>query len=173
MSEVLYEDLEAAVSSVLEDLRGINELYPTQMELLSSLLGKESIFFTSATNSGKTLPCVIFPQILDNLIGMGYGFSPGKVLFVTNLNSIQLSMVGTMKEIGVKCAAITAENFVEVLASDIKVIFIGPEVIKLPLVSKCLLSHRSDFQLKCIDEAHLGMSILTLNNTIENTKKLN
>ena len=58
MSEVLYEDLEAAVSSVLEDLRGIDELYPTQMELLSSLLGKESIFFTSATNSGKTLPCV-------------------------------------------------------------------------------------------------------------------
>ena len=93
---------------------------------------------------------------------MGYGFSPGKLLFVTALNSIQMSMVSSMKALGVQCEAITAENCTEVLASETKVIFVSPEVMKLQRVTSCLLSHRNEFQLKCIDEVHLGISILYL-----------
>ena len=124
MQEVHSADLDIAVGNVLGKLNGIDHLYPIQMELLSALLRKESIFFTSATNSGKTLPCVIFPQVLDELNNMGYGFSPGRVLFVTNLNSIQMSMVSSMEDLGVQCQAVTTQNCVEVLDSEVKVLFI-------------------------------------------------
>ena len=160
MHEVLWEDLNTAVDTVVRELKGISSLYPMQIELLSSLVKGENIFYTSPTNSGKTLPCVIFPKIIDELSKMGYGFSPGKLLFVTALNSIQMSMVSSMKAIGVQCEALTAENCTEVLASETKVIFISPEVMKLKSVTSCLLTHRQEFILKCIDEAHLGISIL-------------
>ena len=124
MQEVRSADIEIAVGNVVGKLNGIVDLYPFQMELMCALVRKESIFLTSATNSGKTLPCVIFPQVLDELIIMGYEFSPGRVLFVTNLISIQMSMVGSMKDLGVQCQAVTTQNYVEVLDSDIKVLFI-------------------------------------------------
>ena len=159
MGEVLVDDLKVAVENVIEQIDGIDELYPIQMQLLSSLVKRENVFFTSATNSGKTLPAVIFPQILDELIKLGHNISSGKVLFVTALNSIQMSLVASMKSLGLQCEAVSVQNYAEVLASDVRVIFISPEVMKLPRISSCLLDHRQSFTLKVIDEAHLGVNI--------------
>ena len=59
MLEVSSVVLEEAVEIVVEKLTGISELYPVQMQLLESLVKKNNVFFTSPTNSGKTLPAPI------------------------------------------------------------------------------------------------------------------
>ena len=155
MREVLTVDLNSAIKAVVEKLPGIDELYPVQIQLLESLVRLENVFFTSATNSGKTLPAVIFPNVVDELNQLGYEIPSGKVLFVTALNSIQSSLVSSMEFLGLECAVITLDNFTEVITSEVKLIFIGPEVLKLPHICRCLLAHRSSFILKVLDEAHL------------------
>ena len=60
----------------------------------------------------------------------------GKVLFVTCLNSIQMSMVSTVKLLGLDCEAVTVDNYAEVIASKVKILFIGPEILKLPRVTR-------------------------------------
>ena len=156
MNEILEEDLKEAIQIVIEKLEGVSELYPVQIQLLSALVKQDNVFFTSATNSGKTLPAVIFPKIVDELIKLGYELSPGRVLFITALNSIKLSMLSSLKDFGIECSALTSDNFEEVLASEVKVIFVSPECMKQPRITRCLLSHRKEFLLKIIDEAHLG-----------------
>ena len=74
---------------------------------------------------------MIYPQVVEELNKFGYGLPAGKVLFVTALNSIQMSMVSGMTTLGVECEALTIDNYEEVLASDLKVIFTSPEVLKL------------------------------------------
>ena len=54
MAKVTLHDLDSAIDTVLEDLAGIDSLYPGQHELLSTLIEYENIIFTSSTNSGKT-----------------------------------------------------------------------------------------------------------------------
>ena len=156
MEEVNLVDLNTAIGNVLDDIVGIDELYPVQIELLSALVQKNNTFFTSSTNSGKTLPCVLYPQVLDELFKMGYNVMSGKVLFVTALNSIKHSMSSNMKALGIDSEAVSVENFSVVLKSPTQVLFISPETLKVPEVTKCMLLHRKDFILKVIDEAHLG-----------------
>ena len=154
---VSLEVLEGVVDIVVDQLVGIDDLYPVQMELLQSLLNERNIFFTSATNSGKTLPAVMYPYVLDELCKIGYEAPQGKVLFVTALNSIKLSMVSSVKALGMACEAVTADNYIDVISSpEIKVLFVSPEVLKIPRVTSCLLSNRQAFILKVIDECHLG-----------------
>ena len=105
MQEVRSEDLNTAIQIVVDNLPGISELYPNQRQLLESLVKQRNIFFTSATNSGKTLPAVIYPKVLDELNILGYDISSGKVLFVTALNSIKLSMVASVTALGLECSA--------------------------------------------------------------------
>ena len=150
-------DLDKAIQSVLNKLPGISELYPNQREILDTLFQHENIFFTSSTNSGKTLPTVMFPLVLTELSSAGYDFpSNPKVLFITALNSLQLSLVSTVKSLGIDCEAVTSENLPKLLKSEIAVLFISPEVLKLPSVTQTLLLYRSNFVLKVVDEAHLG-----------------
>ena len=79
------------------------------------------------------------------------------MLFITALNSIQISLVLSMKDLGISCAALkSSDNIEEILCSETNVLFVGPEVLKLPLVSKALLKWRSLFVAKVVDEAHLG-----------------
>ena len=59
-------DLEKAVTVVLSRLVGIDGLYPKQWDLLKALMKYDNIFYTASTNSGKTLPTIIYPS------GMGY-----------------------------------------------------------------------------------------------------
>ena len=152
------DDFERAVNSVINHMNNIENLYPVQMTLLKALLGNDNIFFTSATNSGKTLPVLMFPYIVEKLSEMGYPTQGGKVLFVTPLNSIKMSMISNARMMGISCEGLTSINYAAVLeSSDIKVLFISPEVLKISSVSTALLSHRKDFGLKCIDEVHLGM----------------
>ena len=99
---------------------------------------------------------MIFPQIVDELNKLGYGLNSGKVLFVTPLNSIQMSMVNSLEVLGIECAALSNSNFEAVLASDVRVIFISPEMMKQPIICRSLLYHRKSFILKVVDEAHLG-----------------
>ena len=149
-------DLKTAIDNVLVNVVGIDELYPVQIQLLSALVHKDNIFFTSSTNSGKTLPCVLYPLVLDELNRMGYNVMSGKVLFVTALNSIKLSMSNSMKALGIDSEAVSVQNISEVLKSPTQVLFISPETMKVPEVTKCMLMHRKEFILKVIDEAHLG-----------------
>ena len=125
MKEVLQEDLNLAVENVLDNIEGISSLYPIQLQLLSSLVKQDNIFLTAPTNAGKTLPVVILPQVVEELNKLGgYGLPHGKVLFVTALNSIQLSMLNSMRLMGIKSAALTTANCEEVLDTDVDVIFI-------------------------------------------------
>ena len=125
MKEVLQEDLNLAVENVLDNIEGISSLYPIQLQLLSSLVKQDNIFLTAPTNAGKTLPVVILPQVVEELNKLGgYRLPHGKVLFVTALNSIQLSMLNSMRLMGIKSAALTTANCEEVLDTDVDVIFI-------------------------------------------------
>ena len=157
MIDVSSPDLDKAIKSVLDNLAGINHLYPGQLELLQSLLQNDNIFYTSATNSGKTLPAVIYPYILKELNKLGYKFPVDpKAIFVTALNSIKVSLVNNVKNMGIDAVAVTSENIKEIIDSSTSVLFISPEVLKLPAVTQILLQHRSKFVLKVVDEAHLG-----------------
>ena len=160
MAEITSSDLQRAINDVLEHLPAIDHLYPTQHELLTSLTQNDNIFFTSSTNSGKTLPTVIYPLIVRKLSEYGYSFpSHPKVLYITPLNSLKLSQMNSVKGLGIDCEAVTSENVKTLLNSKTSVLFIGPEVLKLPPVIATLLSHRSSFVLKVVDEAHLGKKI--------------
>ena len=92
------------------------------------------------------MPTVIYPDILAELISLGYDLKLGKVLFLTALNSIKMSMISSVRMLGLKCEAVTLDNFAAVIASeDVKILFISPEVMKVPYVSSCLLIHRQSF----------------------------
>ena len=154
---VSEEDLNIAVDNVLQRLVGITKLYPGQMELLSKLVEGQNIFYTSATNTGKSIPPVLLPSVMCELNKIGYDFPTNpKVIFITALNSIQLSLVGSTKALGICCAAVTRDNAAVVLGSPISVLFIGPEVLKLRCVTQLLLKSREEFVLKTVDECHLG-----------------
>ena len=153
-----HSDLEVAIKQVVANLHGVEELYPGQLALLNQLFQDDNIFYTSSTNSGKTLPTVIFPDVIKKLNVMGYSFPlKPKVLFLTALNSIQLSLMVTLKNLGIICDSMNSENADTLLSSDISVLFISPETLKVHEVTKALLQFRSDFVLKVVDEAHLGI----------------
>ena len=93
-----------------------------------------------------------------NKVGHQFPKHP-KVLFVTALNSIQISLVQSMKDLGISCAALkSSESIEQILSSETNVLFVGPEVLKLPSVSKVLLKWRTHVVAKVVDEAHLGKS---------------
>ena len=163
MTSVTEEDFDNAVKTVLENLSGVDSLYPAQMEVLRSLvIDTDNLFVTAPTNSGKTLPPVMLPQVLKELNKLGYQFpTVPRVLFLTALNSIQLSLLTSLASLGIDCAALTRENVDQILSSEVPILLIGPETFKLPSVSKSLLKHRASFVLKVVDEAHLGMYIIS------------
>ena len=79
--------------------------------ILTHLVRGDNVIYTSPTNSGKTIPPVILPQVLKHLLALGYPFpAKPKVLFVTALNSIQTSLVSSMEELGINCCIIRKEN---------------------------------------------------------------
>ena len=118
---------------------------------------KDNIFFTSATNSGKTIPAVIFPLVLQELSFLDYSsIENPKVLFVTALNSLQLSLLNNIRNLGVLCEAATKSNIETLMESHETVILISPEVLKISSVTQTLLKNRTKFVLKVVDEAHLG-----------------
>ena len=163
MARVTSSDLNIAIHSVLQNLDGISDLYPGQYNLLVKLLDNNNIFYTDSTNSGKTLPAVIFPEIVKELSKVGYKYPENpKLLFLTALNSLQLSLVNNVKDLGLKCEAVTTENIQRVLDSDTAALFISPEVLKQPTVTQILLKHRSSFVLKVVDECHLDNNQLQI-----------
>ena len=158
MTDVTSADLKEATQSVLSKVKGISELYPNQQEIISAIFENDHIFYTSSTNSGKTLSAVIYPLILKELASAGYNFPTNpKLLFITALNSLQLSLVNNVKALDISCEAVTSENVQTLLKSRTSVLFISPEVLKQSSVIQALLLHRSDFVLKVVDEAHLGI----------------
>ena len=158
---VSKEDLDEAVFRVVQKLSGIEFLYPTQLELLSILVEGDNVFYTAPTNSGKTLPPVLFPYVLCELTQLGYSYpSNPKMIFLTALNSIKLSLLTSMKKLGIMCSEITVENVKRVLLSESRVLFVSPEVLNHPRVTEEFLKVRSDFVLKTIDECHLGKDVL-------------
>ena len=157
MTSVDPEDLDKAIADVLEGVQGIRELYPNQRELLATLFENDNIFYTDSTNSGKTLPTVLFPEIIKKLNIAGYNFPENpKVLFVTALNSLQLSLVNNVKALELDCDIVTSDNIDILINSDTSVLFISPETLKLPAVTEALLLKRKSFVLKVVDECHLG-----------------
>ena len=157
MTDVTSADLSKAIQSVLSNVSGISELYPNQQEIISALFENDHIFYTSSTNSGKTLSAVIYPLILKELSSVGYNFpSNPKLLFITALNSLQLSLINNVKALNISCEAVTSDNAQSLLKSRTAVLFISPEILKQSSVIQALLLHRSDFVLKVVDEAHLG-----------------
>ena len=156
--EVRDGDFDNALNAVLSELPGITALFQSQWQVLKYLINGDNIFLTSPTNSGKSLPPLILPKVCHELKKKGYSYpSEPRVLFVTALNSLQLSMLSNAKQLGIRCAAITKENIIDVLKSDVSILFIGPEILKIPKVTKALISHRSEFVCKVVDEAHLGV----------------
>ena len=158
--EVLESDLTCAINTVIESLCGIDKLYDRQITILRHLVNKNNIFFTSATNSGKTLPPVILPRIMKELNKLGYSYPEDpKVLFITALNSLQASLASSLALLGLECGVVTRSNVEQILSSGVGVLLVGPEVLKHPIVVKSLMNHRSTFVCKVIDEAHLGILI--------------
>ena len=155
---VLESDLELAIKQVLSNLNGIEKLFENQKIILRLLVDKNNIIFTSPTNSGKSLPPVILPEVLKVLSNMGYNYPKNpKVLFITALNSIQSSLRSSLKNLGLKCGIITKSSAESLIpCSDVGVLFIGPEVMQIPTVIKALVDQRASFVCKVIDEAHLG-----------------
>ena len=158
MNIVKDEDFDRAVNAVVDNLVGVDGLYPSQLEVLRALVvGEDNVFLTAPTNSGKTLAPVIVPGVLKELNKMNYNYPPvPRVLFITALNSLQLSLQSSMESLGLQCAAVTKENVDQILRSEVSILFIGPEILKIPFVTKSLLKLSSSFVLKVVDEVHLG-----------------
>ena len=158
MIRVKSEHLDKAIEDVLETVHGVRDLYPNQKELVETLFENDNIFYTDSTNSGKTLPTVLFPEIIKKLNIAGYNFPENpKVLFVTALNSLQLSLVNNVSTAGeLDCDIVTSDNIDILINSDTSVLFISPETLKLPAVTEALLLKRKSFVLKVVDECHLG-----------------
>ena len=150
-------ELSTSITDVISNLVGIKELYPSQFQILEAIFAHDNIFYTGSTNSGKTLPTIIYPEVLKKLNEYGHKFpaSP-KVLFVTALNSLQLSLLNNTKSIGLSGEILTCQNASELLKTDISVLFVSAETLKLPNVTRLLLENRHSFVLKVVDEAHLG-----------------
>ena len=100
---------------------------------------------------------MIFPYICSELNYLGYKDFQlnSKVLFLTALKSIEMSLVSSMQTLGIDCALVTSRNIVEVIESQATVLFVGPETLKLPFVTHEFLKYRSSFSLKVVDEVHL------------------
>ena len=156
---ILEEDLVQAVQIVLDGLNGIDKLYDLQQQVMRILVSDNcSLFLTAPTSSGKTLPPVILPSVLKALHYIGYSDLPvnGRVLFITAMNSIQLSLYTSMIKLGINCVVIKKDNVDDILNVQIPVLFISPETLKHRDVTKYLLQVRQNFVLAVIDEAHLG-----------------
>ena len=156
---VKEEDLLHAVRIVLAGLDGIDKLYDLQLQVIRMLVSdKSSLFLTAPTSSGKTLPPVMLPSVLKELHNIGYSDLPanGRVLFITAMNSIQLSLYTSMIKLGINCVVIKKENVDDILNVQIPVLFISPETLKHRDVTNYLFQVRQNFVLAVIDEAHLG-----------------
>ena len=154
---VLEGDFHCAINKVVHNLCGIEHLYEDQITILRHLVNQNNVFYTSPTNSGKTLPPVILPEILKELNKLSYSFPEDpKVLFVTALNSIQSSLVSNLTDMGIQCGVITRSNAEQLLSSHVSVLFVGPEVMRNSTVIQTLMLHRTSFVCKIVDEAHLG-----------------
>ena len=154
---VSKEDLEVAVGRVMKNLIGIDQLFPSQMQLLTILVEGHNTFYTAPTNSGKTLPPVLLPYVLYELQDLGYSYPQNpKMIFLTALNSIKISLVTSMKKLGIDCIVVTKENAEEAFSSTSRVLFVSPEVLNSQHVTQQFLKARTDFVLKTIDECHLG-----------------
>ena len=106
-TNVDIKHLNLALSDVLLSLKGIDVLYDHQYEFLKTILANQNIFYTNSTNSGKTLPCIIYPELLKKLNAYGYNFpSRPKVLIVTPLNALQLSHINAVKGLGLKSGSL-------------------------------------------------------------------
>ena len=148
----------AAVCKVEEQLVGVDKLFTSQVDALRVLVMEDNnVFLSAPTSSGKTLIPVVYPLILSQLSDMGYNVPKfSRVLFVTAMNSIQISLEASILKLGVTCASVTRDNIDQILDSKVYIILVGPEVLKHANVSKSLLKHRDTFCIKIIDEAHLG-----------------
>ena len=158
-SFVKEEDILVAIEKVLSSLTGIEKLHDSQMNVLKVLINEDnSIFLTAPTNSGKTLPPMILPSVMKELNQLGYSDFPmnGRVLFITAMNSIQQSLVTSMKKLGITCDSVKRDNIKNIFNQQIQVLFISPETLKQSDVFKHLLQHREDFVLTTFDEAHLS-----------------
>ena len=156
---VKEEDLLNAVKIVLAGLDGIDKLYDLQLQVIRMLVSdKSSLFLTAPTSSGKTLPPVMLPSVLKELHNIGYSdlLVNGCVLFITAMNSIQLSLYTSMIKLGINCVVIKKENVDDILNVQIPVLFISPETLKHRDVTNYLFQVRQNFVLAVIDEAHLG-----------------
>ena len=157
MGDISEEDFKLAVQLSVDSLPGISHLYPNQLELLKMLVKNQNVFMTSPTNSGKTLPAIILPLVLRKLNHLGNRNLPvnGKVLFLTALNSIQMSMIASTRALNIACESVTSTNVDELVMSNVSILFVGPEVLQKPSVKSALLRERRRFVLKVVDEVHL------------------
>ena len=98
MTAVSDSDFDIAVDIVVESLANVTSLYASQIEVLRNLVKQQNIFVTLPTNAGKTLPPAILPSVIRELHKLGYHQFPSvpRVLFITALNSIQLSLVASI-----------------------------------------------------------------------------
>ena len=74
MPSVTDNDFTVAVDNVLARLPGIDQLYPSQEEVLRLLVKGANIFVTSPTNSGKSIAPIILPAILRELTRLDTSF---------------------------------------------------------------------------------------------------
>ena len=130
--EVLNDEvILQAIKEVKDELIGIEDLYEGQYSLLTNLMKGEDIFYTASTNSGKTLPTVMFPLVIRKLANKGLNFPTcPRILYLTPLNSLQLSLVNNVTAHGIECNAVNAENVSILLESSTPVLFIIPETLK-------------------------------------------
>ena len=157
--KVYKKHFDIAVNHVVQTLDGIDNLFPHQIEPLRTLINGHNIFYTASTNSGKTLPPVLVPYVMHELNGLGYSYPRNpKIIFLTALDSIKLSLLTSMSKLGLECSDVKIENVVEALDSNSCVLFISPEIVNLPNVTKELIKARSDIVLKTVDQCHLGKS---------------
>ena len=109
LASISEADFLKAVKNVVQELEGISCLYDSHLEILRTLVMENShVFLTAPTSSGKTLPPVLLPSVLHELSDFGYAVpSFSRILFVTAMNSIQLSLITSVTKLGLRCAAVT------------------------------------------------------------------
>ena len=63
ISSASVAEIQYAIDEVVKELHGINSLYQNQLDILACLMQNDNIIYTDSTNSGKTLPTVLFAKV--------------------------------------------------------------------------------------------------------------
>ena len=149
-------DVHEAIRNVVDDLK-LPPLKEPQIFTILKLVQKQNVINQLPTGTGKTMPILILPHVMDVLRDQ-YQYEMSKetrVLYIVPLVNIYQTLVLEMERLNIHYQVMSAGSNSDVDVKA-KVVFISPE----RLVNKSVMNSILELSWSCIsiDEPHLAIS---------------